>query len=378
MRWGGWSCTLARRSFLVVRLLLTFDLRLVQGKGPDMTFFGPVRDFLVKGRWNEGQRPAARSPPRRGAPRALGARALLEARPLARGLAPRRPAAQGDARCHPAAQGDARRHRAAQGDVNVFVSYSVADSGAAHAVTRTLRAAGFNAWRDVDGIRMRDAHQARILRALEVAEAIVLLSTPRAQLRPWVQAELHAGQRFGAAVVIVRLLPGRIPEGVTPAYVVDAFAGTDNAYRLLVSYLRRSPRCAPRRTRSGNSAHDHMCQLFHTCPIPCLRRRRHTHRPAPPRGGLGLSQGARGGTNEAMTDDSDETKTAEPSAPTGQIEDGELKQLIKSLLLETTGVRNQLTVLTARVGGARDVDGGGPAHPRHPPDLGGAGAGGVP
>jgi hypothetical protein len=123
--------------------------------------------------------------------------------------------------------------------VNVFVSYTVSDEEAADDITRTLRAAGFNAWRDVDGIRMRDAHQARILHALDTASAIVLLLTPRALYRPWIQAEIHAGQSLGATVLVARLLPCRIPEWVTPAYVVDRFASPREADGELVSHLRR-------------------------------------------------------------------------------------------------------------------------------------------
>ena len=37
-----------RRSYTLVRLLLTFDVRLAHGKGPDLTFYGPIRAPLER------------------------------------------------------------------------------------------------------------------------------------------------------------------------------------------------------------------------------------------------------------------------------------------------------------------------------------------
>lgn len=122
--------------------------------------------------------------------------------------------------------------------VEVFISYCVADGEAAAQITTLLRRSGLNAWRDVDGVRLRAKHDREILSAIEEAFVVVLVLSHRAAARPWVRAEIAHALARGTRVVVIRIGPCDIPDWAGPSTVVDIWSAADADDRIVWTISR--------------------------------------------------------------------------------------------------------------------------------------------
>ena len=130
--------------------------------------------------------------------------------------------------------------------MRIFVSHAFVENSAALAMKHALRRAGIHAWLDVDGVRISEAHQPRILRALDDSTALVFLLSHCSVYRPWVQAELYEAQLRRLPIVVVRLTPVGIPPWVAYSHVIERHGRPDEADQELAAHLRRIARRAGR------------------------------------------------------------------------------------------------------------------------------------
>jgi hypothetical protein len=94
--------------------------------------------------------------------------------------------------------------------MNVFLSYSHHDRDLAHALAKRLRAAGFQVWDPGTEILPGDNWASELGKALDDADAMVVLVSPEALASDWMQHEIEfalGSQRLKGRLVPVVVRP---------------------------------------------------------------------------------------------------------------------------------------------------------------------------
>jgi hypothetical protein len=115
----------------------------------------------------------------------------------------------------------------------VFLSYSWKDSDSAREIAEALRRAGAKVWLDSEQIQPGERIQSSITRALDSADAfVILLSDPPTS---HILYELHQAQQRGIRIIPVLLSPTELPPDIKDVAYIDLRAQPETGIQRLVS-----------------------------------------------------------------------------------------------------------------------------------------------
>ncbi len=127
--------------------------------------------------------------------------------------------------------------------MRVFISHAVGDGAFARELTEKLRAAKFEPWLAELELTPGQNVALEVGRALDRAEAIVVLLSPEAVKSPWVMSEIEYAlteRRFKGRLIPVLARPTReIPWVLRKMSLIDAGSDVHTGSRRVVDALKR-------------------------------------------------------------------------------------------------------------------------------------------